>query len=217
MMKALIVEDEGLIRGYLAGLLEREFDFDEVVRAVDGEQAWELYQGDEFVLILIDLILPKLDGLKLARRILKHGRGQKIIALSSECDDFTVKEVSRSGIFGFIDKPGLSESVLLEAIQTVLQGRIYMSTAVRKVMDRLAEDSDAYYKVLSDREMEVLRLLSKCETDEAIGQELAISRFTARRHRLNIMTKLNLNSIAELMQYAFDKGIVKHKGGLGWS
>ena len=217
MMKALIVEDEGLTRDYLAGLLEREFDFDEVVRAVDGEQAWELYQSDAFVLVMIDLIIPKLDGLKLARRILEHKRGQKIIALSSECDDFTVKEVNRSGIFGFIDKPGISGAVLLEAIETVLQGRVYMSTAVRKVIDRIAEDPDAYFKILSDREMQVLRLLSKCETDEAIGQELAISPFTARRHRLNIMTKLNLKSVAQLMQYALDKGIVKHKGGLGWS
>lgn len=216
-MKALIVEDEGLTRGYLAGLLERAFNFDEVTRAVDGEQAWELYQSDEFVLIMIDLVIPKLDGLKLARRILDHGRGQKIIALSSECDDFTVKEVNQSGIFGFIDKPSMSEAVLLEAIETVLQGRIYMSAAVRKVMDRLAEDSGAYFKILSDRELQVLRLLSKCETDEAIGQELKISPFTARRHRLNIMSKLNLKSVAHLMQYALDKGIVKHKGGLGWS
>ncbi|MDQ8196461.1 LuxR C-terminal-related transcriptional regulator [Coraliomargarita sp. SDUM461004] len=92
-----------------------------------------------------------------------------------------------------------------------------MSAAVRTVMDRIAEDPDAYYKVLSDREMVVLRLLSKCETDEAIGQELDISPFTVRRHRLNIMNKLNLKSVAQLMQYALDKGIVKHKGGLGWS
>ncbi|MDQ8206086.1 response regulator transcription factor [Coraliomargarita sp. SDUM461003] len=216
-MNALIVEDEGLTRNLLSGLLRREFDFDEIVQAADGDEAWELFLGDEFTFIMIDLIIPKLDGLSLARKILEHGRGKKIIVLSSECDDYTVKEVSRSGIFGYIDKPGMSEFVLLEAIRTVLQGRIYMSAAVRKVMDRIAVDPDAYYKVLSDREMVVLRLLSKCETDESIAQELDISPFTVRRHRLNIMNKLNLKSVAQLIRYALDQGIVKHKSGLGWS
>lgn len=217
MMKALIVEDEGFTRDFLASFLKREFDFDEIVQAADGEEAWELFLGDNFTLIMIDLIIPKLDGLKLARRILEHGRSQKIIALSSECDDYTVKEVNRSGIFGYIDKPGMSESVLFEAIRAVLHGRIYMSAEVRKVLDRVAGDSDAYFKILSDREIEVLRLLSKCETDESIGRELGISPFTVRRHRLNIMGKLNLKSVAQLMQYALDKGIMKHKGGVGWS
>lgn len=216
-MRALIVEDEGLTRSFLASLLERHFNFEEVVLAADGEEAWELYLADDFKFMMIDLIIPKLDGLKLAHRILGHRQGQKILALSSECDDFTVKEVNRSRILGFIDKPGMSEAVLLEAIQAVLSGKIYFSAAARKVMDRLGEDPDAYYKVLSDREMEVLRLLSNCEDDESIGQKLGVSPYTARRHRLNIMSKLKLKTGAQVVQYALDRGIIKHKGGIGWS
>ncbi|MDQ8196205.1 response regulator transcription factor [Coraliomargarita sp. SDUM461004] len=134
MMKALVVEDEGLTRDLLSSLLKREFDFDEIAQASDGDEAWQLFLGDEYTFIMIDLIIPKLDGLKLARRILEHDRGQKIIVLSSECDDYTVKEVSRSGIFGYIDKPGMSEFVLLEAIRTVEQSR-YAARVYFKVFE----------------------------------------------------------------------------------
>lgn len=216
-MKALIVEDEGLTREYLTTLLEREFEFDEVLQAADGEEALELCLANEIKFFMIDLIIPKLDGVKLAHRILEHGQGKMILALSSECDDFTFKEVYYSRILGYIDKLAMTEAILIEAIQVVLSGRVYLSADVRKVMDRLGEDSDAYYKILSDRELQVLRLLAKCRTDEGIGEELGISPYTARRHRVNVMNKLNLETVAQLVQYALDKGIIKHKGGIGWT
>lgn len=216
-MKALIVEDEGLARKYLSSVLDREFQFEAVAEAADGELGWELFQSDYYQFVVIDLILPKLDGLKLIKRIFETRSSQRILVLSSECDDYSVKEVCRLGILGFVDKPKMTEEILLEAIRTVLDGRIYMSPEARTVLNRVGEDTDAYYKVLTDRELEVLRLLAQCNSEEEIGQQLNISAFTARRHRLNIKAKLDMRSDAELVQYALNKGIVKHKGGLDWT
>ncbi|MEM7791729.1 MAG: response regulator transcription factor, partial [Verrucomicrobiota bacterium] len=97
-MKALIIEDEALVRELLASVLIREFDFKDVSEAGAGEAGWELYQKDVYDFVVLDLMLPELDGISLSRRILDHNPGARILALSSECDDYTSREVNRSGI-----------------------------------------------------------------------------------------------------------------------
>lgn len=216
-MKVLVVEDEDFAREYLASLLAEAFDFDEVVQAKDGEEAWELFQEHTFEFIVTDLILPKLDGLKLAQRILEQGRGHRILALSSECDDFTVRQISRCGILGFIWKKEMSREILDIAFREVFDGRIYYSPEARIAMDQLGKDPDAYFKVLSNRELQVIRAIAQRKSHEQIAEELGLSKFTVRRHRHNAMHKLNLKNESSLLHYALDKGITKHKGGLDWS
>lgn len=83
----MVVEDDTLTREYLVFILRNEYAFDEVYEASDGATAWELFAKHAFKFILVDLLVPELDGLKLARRILDENRGRRILALSSECDD----------------------------------------------------------------------------------------------------------------------------------
>lgn len=90
-MRALIVEDEELVRELLASILIREFDFNEVVEAGDGEAGWEMFQQKPFDFVVLDLMLPQLDGLTLASRMLKAAPHSRILALSSECDEYSVK------------------------------------------------------------------------------------------------------------------------------
>lgn len=216
-MRALIVEDEKFTRESVASLLMSVYNFDEVAQAEDGEMGWALFQQQSYEFIVIDLILPKLDGLKLAQRILELGRGQRILALSSECDDFTVREISRCGILGFIWKKEMSQAVLGAAFREVFDGHIYYSEGARAAMDRLRNDPDAYFKVLSARELQVLRAIAQRKSDIEIGAELELSKFTVRRHRHNAMKKLNLSNESSILHYALDKGILKHKAGLDWS
>ncbi len=216
-MKALIVEDEKFAREYLAGLLRNEFNFSEVVQAEDGEAGWEEFQKESFQFIVLDLLLPKLDGLKLAKRMLDCGRGLRILALSSECDDYTVREVSRCGILGFIYKKELSRDIIDAAFREVFEGHIFYSASVQKVMSRLQNDPEAYFRVLSRRELQVLRAIAQQKPHEQIAEELEVSDFTVRRHRHNAMKKLNLKNESSLLHFALDKGILKHKGGLDWS
>ncbi|HAV13551.1 MAG TPA: hypothetical protein DCX06_08705 [Opitutae bacterium] len=216
-MKALIVEDEELVRELLASILVREFDFKEVVEAGDGEAAWKLFQRESFDFVVLDLMLPELDGLTLSRRMLDADPNVRILALSSECDEYSVREVNRSGILGFVDKREMTFEVLFAAFNEVSAGHVYYSVNAQEIITRLWEDPNAYYKVLSDREFQILRLIAQGFSQEKIGEDLGISAFTVRRHKHNAMKKLDLNDEASLLRFALEKGIVKHKGGLDWT
>lgn len=216
-MKALVVEDETFSREYLSSLLRNEFSFDEVVEASDGEDAWELYQKDEFKFVVLDLLIPRLDGIQLARRILEESRDRRVLALSSECDDYTVREISRCGVLGFVSKSDMSLDVIKEAYREVLSGHVYYSQSVQEVLRRIQVDPDAYFKVLSERELQVLQAVGRKQNKQEIATDLGISHFTVRRHRQNAMSKLGLKNDSELLHFALDKGIVKHKGGIGWT
>ena len=107
-MKALVVEDEEIVRELLESIAHREFEFEVVKGASDGEQAWEMFSEEPFDFIVTDLLLPKLDGLSLARRMLEAVPEIRVLALSSECDDYTVREVNQVSILGFVDKGEMS-------------------------------------------------------------------------------------------------------------
>jgi DNA-binding NarL/FixJ family response regulator len=216
-MKALIVEDEELVRELLASVVRREFGFDHVVEAGDGEAAWELFQQETFDFVVLDLMLPKLDGLSLARRMLDLNPDIRILALSSECDDYTLREVNRSGILGFVDKQEMTLEMLFAAFHDVSAGEVYYSENAQQIITGMWQDPDAYYKILSDREFQVLRLVAQGHDQVSVGKKLGISEFTARRHKHNTMKKLNLSDEASLVRFALETGVVKFKGGLDWT
>ena len=216
-MKALIVEDEELVRELLASVVKREFEFDDVKEAGDGEAGWALFQQEPFDFVVMDLMLPKLDGLSLARRMLEATPDIRILVLSSECDDYTLREVTRSGILGFVDKQEMSLEVLFAAFNNVSIGDVYYSENAQKIITGMWEDPDAYYKILSDRELQVLRLIAQGHDHVSIGKALNISKFTVRRHKHNAMQRLNLSDEASLVRFALEKGVVKFKGGLDWT
>jgi DNA-binding NarL/FixJ family response regulator len=173
-MKALIVEDEELVRELLASVVSREFEFNYVKEASDGESAWGLFQIEKFDFVVLDLMLPKLDGLSLARRILQVAPDVRILALSSECDDYTIREVTRSGILGFVHKQEMSLETLFTAFNDVSAGEIYYSANAQKIIAGMWKDPDAYYKVLSDRELQVLRLIAQGHDHVSAGEILGI-------------------------------------------
>ncbi|MFQ3225522.1 MAG: DNA-binding NarL/FixJ family response regulator [Lentimonas sp.] len=216
-MKALIVEDEELVRELLASIVKGEFEFDDVKGAGDGEAAWSIFQQEAFDFVVLDLMLPKLDGLSLARRMLEVKPDIRILVLSSECDDYTLREVTRSGILGFVDKQEMSLEVLFAAFNNVSAGEVYYSENAQKIITEMWQDPDAYYKILSDRELQVLRLIAQGHSNVSAGNELDISEFTVRRHKHNAMRKLNLSDEASLVRFALEKGVVKFKGGLDWT
>jgi DNA-binding NarL/FixJ family response regulator len=216
-LSALVVEDEPLVRELLSRLLEREFGFDSVTQAGDGQSALKTMKGLAPDLVVADLLLPKMDGLSFSRKILEENPDVRILALSSECDEFTVSEVYRSGIMGFLDKNDMDMANLRTALDNVLEGRTYYSEAARQVIQQLIAAPDAYQKILTKRELQVVRRVAEGETHETIGKELGISAMTARRHKHNAMRKIGVHNEAELLRYAMRKGIVKSKAGLNWT
>ncbi|MEM8867652.1 MAG: response regulator transcription factor [Verrucomicrobiota bacterium] len=217
MPTALIVEDQELIRELLVSVLLREFEFDEVIEAPDGVKGWELYKQGPYDFYVLDLMVPDLDGLTLAQRILNDDPNARILIFSNECDDYPVREVNRSGILGFVDKKEMSLDVLFAAFNEVIAGHVYYSANVQNVLTRLWADPDAYFKLLSNREFQMIRAIAQGRDYDSIGEEYGISAFTVRRHKHNAMKKLNLGDEASLLRFALDKGIVKHAGGLDWT
>jgi DNA-binding NarL/FixJ family response regulator len=216
-MRALIVDDEEIVRELLASVVEREFEFKHVEEAADGEAAWELFQEEAYDFVVLDLMLPELDGLSLARRMLELRGDTRILALSSECDDYTIREVNRSGILGFVHKREMALEVLFEAFNEVSAGHTYYSKNAQDIITKLWEDPEAYYKILSEREFQVVRAIAQGNTQDEIAEVLEISAFTVRRHKHNAMRKLNVSDEASLLRFALKKGIVKYKGGLDWT
>ncbi|MGB0416997.1 MAG: response regulator [Coraliomargarita sp.] len=216
-MNSLIVEDEELVRELLASILIKEFESKRVDEAGDGEAGWEQFQETDYDFVVLDLMLPKLDGLSLARRMLEAKPKTRILVLSSECDDYTIRVVHDCGILGFVHKPEMSLEVLFEAFNEVSAGYTFYSVNAQEKLTKMWGDPDAYYKLLSDREFQVVRMVAQGASYDAIGEKLGISAFTVRRHKHNAMQKLNVSDDASLLRFALEKGIVKSKGGLDWT
>ncbi|PXA03305.1 hypothetical protein DDZ13_12850 [Coraliomargarita sinensis] len=216
-MKALIVEDEEIVRELLESVALREFEFDVVKGEADGESAWKTFAAEPFHFVVLDLLLPKLDGLALARRMLEAVPEIRILALSSECDDYVVREVQRSGILGFVDKNEMSLEVLFEAYNEVSAGCVFHSPNVQDKILHLWQDPDAYYKLLSEKEFQIVRSVSMGESNEGIAKELGVSPLAVRRHKNIAMKKLGVSDEASLLRFALEKGIIKNKSGLNWT
>lgn len=216
-MNSLIVEDEELVRELLASILVKEFESERVDEAGDGEAGWEQFQREDYDFVVLDLMLPSLDGLSLARRMLAAKPEVRILVLSSECDDYTIRVVHDCGILGFVHKREMSLEVLFGAFNEVSAGYTFYSVNAQERLTNMWSDPDAYYKLLTDREFQVLRMVAQGMSYEQIGEQLAISAFTVRRHKHNAMKKLDIGDDAGLVRFALDKGIVKYKGGLDWT
>ena len=216
-MRVLVVEDEELVRELLKAVAEREFDFEEVQGASNGIRALKLFSEGVFDFVVLDLLLPQMDGLTVAQNILRDYPDTCILAISSECDDYTVAQVIDVGILGFVDKGELSVEMLFDAFQKVSTGHVFYSSNVHRQILRMGDNPLVYYKLLSQREMQVVRAVANGQDKESIAEELEISVFTVRRHKHNAMRKLNISDEARLTRFALETGMIKNKGGLNWT
>ena len=216
-MKALIVEDEEIVRELLESIALREFEFEEVKGAGDGESGWEIFAREPFDFVVMDLVLPRLDGLKLAQRMLAAVPEIRILALSSECDDYTVRQIQSTGILGFVDKNEMSLEVLFEAYNEVSAGHVFYSKNVQEKVLEIWQNPNAFYKILSETELSVIQALAIGQKEGAIAAHLAVSPNLIRRQKGDIMKKLGLKNDGDLVRFALEKGIIKNKGGLNWT
>lgn len=180
--------------------------------AGDGRSAVPLVIETQPDLVLLDLHLPGLDGFGVVAA-LRHARPeQRILILSSHCDNHTVFRVERARVQGFVDKNTSAVSSLKQAIAAVIAGQTYFSEAFRQVKAARIEDPFSFDKMLSDRECATLALIGAPLTDAEIAERLQISRGTAEKHRFNIMNKLGLKTHTQLVRYAVEHGFTLSSG-----
>jgi len=207
-VKIVIVDDHELLAESLGAWIGRQPDMVLAGRAEDGEAGWDLCLSLQPDLALVDVDLPKLDGLELVKRLLVKMPALRLITMTGRVDPYTIWRVSQSGVHGYMEKT-LRPDVLVDAIRLVANGGTFYSPIFQKVKLEWLSQPEAFQKILSDREQAVLRRVVAGWDDERIGQELEITAVTVGVHRKNIRQKLELHNDRELVGYARRWGLDK--------
>ena len=212
-IRILLVDDHTVMRSGLKLLLEREPDFLVIGEAADGRAAIQLTEAISPDVVVMDIAMPVLNGIEAAARITSSKPKTAVIVLSMHSDESYVLRALKSGVKGYLLKDS-AESDLIAAVRHVMTGKTFFSPAItnmlvqdyiREIRQRGVEDS---YELLTSREREFLQLMAEGRTAKEIAADLNLSAHTIDTHRANIMRKLNVNSISELILYAMRKGII---------
>ena len=213
MLRILLADDHPIVRQGLRALLEGEFRDVVIGEATDGLSALARILEEQPDIAIIDLQMPDLGGMEVARRVREQAPATRVIILSMHGDEPFVEEALRNGAMGYVLK-GAATGDLVAAVRAVMAGRRYLSAVLNERM------LDAYvaavrqtqpldrYDLLTNREREVLHLAAQGMSYAEIGERLAISPRTAETHRGNALRKLGLKDQTELVRYALGRGMV---------
>lgn len=207
-IRIVIVDDHALLAESLGAWIVREPGLVLVGRAEDGEAGWNLCLELKPDLALVDVDLPKLDGLELVKRLRVKMPALRLLTITGRMDPYTIWRASQSGVHGFMEKT-LHPKMLMEAIRTVAKGGVFFSLVFLKVKQEWLSQPEAFQKILSEREQEVLRRVVAGWNDERIGGHLDITANTVAVHRKHIRQKLELHNDRELVAYARVWGLDK--------
>jgi DNA-binding NarL/FixJ family response regulator len=210
-MKVLLADDHKIVRDGLRNLLEKHADIMVAGEAEDGREALHLARKLSPDVVVMDIAMPDLNGIEATRQILAELPDIKVVALSMHSDKRFVAEMLKAGASAYLLKDCAFEE-LITAIRTIMKDKIYLSPGIAGVVieDYIRKDSRAessVFSLLSDREREVLQLMAEGKTTKEMAAHLHVSIKTVETHRTNIMTKLNIHSIAELTKYAIREGL----------
>jgi DNA-binding NarL/FixJ family response regulator len=210
-IRVLVADDQSMVRAGFRMLLSSQADIDVVAEASNGLEAVEKAARFEPTVVLMDIRMPELDGLEAARRILAADNAARILILTTFDHDEYVYEALRAGASGFVLKDDPPEQ-LLAAIRTVAGGEALLSPAVTKRViaqfARLPRPAPARrLDELTERELEVFRLIARGLSNAEIGKELYISDTTVKTHITHILQKLDLRDRVQAVVLAYETGL----------
>ncbi len=208
----LIVDDSTIVRKSLCSLLKSEGHFTVVGQARNGREGVRLARTLRPDVILMDIAMPVLNGLEATREILTANPQAKVLMLSAHSDDAYIERMTAVGAFGFIEKQKVSEH-LASAIDQAAKGNRFFSPAIATRMahgKNWSRDPDGSLKPngvrLTPRERAVIRFVAGKRTNQQIATTLGISLVAIRKHRQDVMDKLNIHETADLTHYAATHG-----------
>ena len=215
-IRILLAEDHAVVRESIRQLLEREPDLEVVAEAADGEQAVELANKFKPDLVIIDIRMPKVDGIKATKQIKTLQPSIAILALTAFDYDQYIFALLEAGAAGYLLKD-VSGRELISAIRAVHKGDSVLHPAVaRKVMQRFRTVTKARephgLEFLSKRELEILKLAAEGKSNKEIAEELVLSVRTIEAHLANTFNKLGVGSRTEAIIYALKKGWFEIEG-----
>jgi DNA-binding NarL/FixJ family response regulator len=212
-LRVLLADDHSIVRRGMRSLLETEESVEVVAEAADGLEALRLCEEHHPDLLILDVAMPKLNGIEVAARVQKMQPPPQTIMLSMHLDESYVMRALHAGARGYLLKDATDED-LLPAIRAVAAGKSFFSPAVSGVLaaeyveqlqERGLTDS---YELLTDREKEVLQLLAEGRSNKEVAALLEVGLSTVETHRGNLMQKLELHSTAEIVLYAVRKRLI---------
>ncbi|MEJ0029347.1 MAG: response regulator transcription factor [Bacteroidota bacterium] len=206
-IKVVLVDDHHIVLDGLESLLQQEPEFHVLASLHSGEEVLEMLKSQQPNILLTDFTLPGISGLDFVRQVKRLYPQVKIIVLSMHDEGHIIKSVLKEGVEGYLLK-NIQHSELKSAIRHVSQGLPYVSPEVtRLLMDEMNKPKDEP-ELLTDRELDVLRLISKEFSNKEIADKLFISERTVETHRKNIFRKTKTSSLVGLIKFAYEHKMV---------
>ncbi len=207
MIHVLIAEDHLMVRAGIRALLEKAGDVHVVGEASNGQEAVELTEKHVPDVLLMDIMMPRLNGIQAAENIRKLKLPTRILLLSMYSDEGLIYQALQSGVKGYVLKSAVGDE-LLWAVRAVAEGKTYLSSQVSEIMVENAVNPHAHgqnhdpLSNISPREKEILQLIAEEHTSSEIAKLLFISEKTVEKHRTSLMEKLNVRNLAGLVRLA---------------
>ena len=212
-IRVLLAEDHTILREGLRLLLNDEADIEVVGEAADGRDALEKAENLLPDIVLMDISMPGLNGLEVTRRITKQLSQIKILVLTMHATLEYIFQVLQAGASGYLIKESAATEVI-DAIHAIMEGDTYLSPSIsRKVIAAYVRQTKTTtagdrYLQLTNREREILQLIAEGHSNREAAELLHVSIKTVETHRANLMDKLDIHNIAELVKYAIRKGLI---------
>ena len=209
MIRVLIVDDHALVRMGIRRLLEDLPDMDVVAEAENGETALTLVKQHQPDVVLLDMKMPGIDGWEVTRRLHKSNPNVKVIAVTAQNAELLPGRLLQLGAMGYLTKE--SGLQMAAAIRKVVRGEKYLSAEIAQkiAINRLQESQDTPFDSLSEREMQVVLMITRGMTMQDITERLFLSSKTVNAHRYRIFEKLDVKNDVELTYLAMKHHVVE--------
>ncbi len=208
MIRLVIAEDHQIVREGLRLFLDAQPDMEVVAEAANGRQALEAVQQYHPDVLLLDLLMPEMDGLAVLRALPQVAPETSVLVLTSASEDRLVLPAVRAGATGYVLKT-VSSAELAEAVRKVARGEPVLHPEITRMLMREVRRGPGAVagEKLTQRELEVLSLLAHRLTNKEIAAELGVSETTVKTHVRNILQKLGVRTRAEAARYAREQGL----------